>query len=341
MLERLQQRIRRAARSWTRAPSRERPIILMYHRIAESGADPWELCVAPSRFKLHLELLRRSYHTISMDQLVTALERRAVPHNAVAITFDDGYRDNAVLAKPLLEQAGIPATFFLTTGAIGSGRPFWWDELWELVCAGPSRASLTLNVAGDTVNLQWTDDPATSAHSKAWRADIEPQTDKQRAYIQLWRKLQVLTPLSREQALDALREQVGQRARPAWSDLDLPMSLEDARGLASKCISVGGHARTHHPLVRFGAERRWQEIAGSRTDVANQTGELPTGFAYPHGNWDNQTRAQVVEAGYSWAVTTHRAAVMPAEFDPFALPRLAVGDWTADRLRHEMEKLRA
>lgn len=341
MLERIRRRIRRAAQFWTAIPARKRPIILMYHRVAEPAADPWELCVGPDRFERHLEFLRRAYHPLSMDTLVTALESRTVPDNAVAITFDDGYRDNAVTAKPLLEQAGIPATFFLTTGSIGSGRPFWWDELWALLFAGPSQANFTVTIAGQAVALQWTDDRATTTSPEMWRADTEPQTGRQHAYIHLWRKLQDLTPLGREEALQSLREHLDDPPALIWSSIDLPMSLEDAGWLASRWISVGGHARTHHPLVHFDPDRRWQEIAGSRTDVAEQTGQIPTGFAYPHGNWDGETRSQVAKAGYSWAVTTHRAAVTPKTCDPFALPRLAVGDWSVNRLCQEMESLRA
>lgn len=330
----------RAAQSWTAPPARQRPVILMYHRIAERDADPWELCVAPQRFKRHLAFLQKAYLPLSVDELVARIVARTVPDNAVAITFDDGYRDNAVIAKPLLEQAGVPATFFLTTGAIGKGRPFWWDELWALLCAGPPKAEFIMDVAGQPLQVQWSDDQPATKMCTPWRAGVEPQTGRQRAYVLLWRNLKDLSPRSRDKALKTLHKNLGGSATPTWSDLDLPMSLEDAGSLPSTCISVGGHARTHHPLVEFDPARRWQEISGSRAEVAHQTGQLPTGFAYPHGNWNSETRTQVADAGYSWAVTTHRAAVMPKNCDPFALPRLAVGDWSAEQLRDEMEALR-
>ena len=51
----------------------------------------------------------------------------------MAITFDDGYADNAKLAGPILEGLGMPATFFITAGVVGSGREFWWDRLANLL----------------------------------------------------------------------------------------------------------------------------------------------------------------------------------------------------------------
>ena len=47
----------------------------------------------------------------------------------VAVTFDDGYRDNYENAFPVLQRYGIPATIFLTTGNIDSKEPLWFERL--------------------------------------------------------------------------------------------------------------------------------------------------------------------------------------------------------------------
>jgi peptidoglycan/xylan/chitin deacetylase (PgdA/CDA1 family) len=104
-------------------------LILMYHRVATVDSDPLELCVAPDRFGEHLELLRSLGEIVPLGALThsrsTALQ--------VAITFDDGYADNALAAAPLLEAHAAPATVFVVAGAVGSGRAFWWDRLAGLV----------------------------------------------------------------------------------------------------------------------------------------------------------------------------------------------------------------
>ena len=56
------------------------------------------------------------------------------------------------------------------------------------------------------------------------------------------------------------------------------------------------------------------------------------GFAYPHGDWDAASRAEVIAAGYSWAVAVGFACVDPHRFDRFALPRLPAGERTGDEL---------
>src|SRR6516225_11294141 len=142
LLRRLHQRFRR----------RGGPAILMYHRIATPDVDPWGLSVSPERFAAHVETLRARRTILSMDAFVARLRSRDLPHDAVALTFDDGYSDNLCQAKPILEAADVPATVFLTTGRIGTGREFWWDELARMVLTRAEAVSG--NVTVDAHDLQ-------------------------------------------------------------------------------------------------------------------------------------------------------------------------------------------
>jgi peptidoglycan/xylan/chitin deacetylase (PgdA/CDA1 family) len=107
-------------------------VVLMYHRVVELELDRWRLAVAPSRFSEHLEVIAERFRPGSLRELSTALEAGALSRRSVALTFDDGYRDNLEAAKPRLEQHGVPATFFIASGYLGSERGFWWDELEQL-----------------------------------------------------------------------------------------------------------------------------------------------------------------------------------------------------------------
>jgi peptidoglycan/xylan/chitin deacetylase (PgdA/CDA1 family) len=106
----------------------------MYHSISRPRSDPFNICVDPELFAEQLQLLHDRFHVLTLGELRSALLRDEPPARAVALTFDDGYRDNLLVAKPLLERHGLPATVFITTGFVGSGRDFWWNEL-EAVCA--------------------------------------------------------------------------------------------------------------------------------------------------------------------------------------------------------------
>jgi peptidoglycan/xylan/chitin deacetylase (PgdA/CDA1 family) len=72
----------------------------------------------------------------------------------VAVTFDDGYADNLLNGKPLLECYDVPVTVFVTSGYVGAGREFWADELERLFLQpGTLRQELCLAIKGRT--HQW------------------------------------------------------------------------------------------------------------------------------------------------------------------------------------------
>src|ERR1700759_463296 len=131
------------------------PAILMYHRIATPEVDPWGLSVSPERFAEQVQALSMRRTILSMNAFVSRLQAGVLPHDAVALTFDDGYLDNLLQAKPILEAAGVPATVFLTTGRIGTDEEFWGDELARMVLprTKPLCARLTLETGGLEINL--------------------------------------------------------------------------------------------------------------------------------------------------------------------------------------------
>lgn len=99
--------------SWPRA------VVLVYHRLADTEDDPYGQAVRPETFARHLEMLAREHPVVPLRDLV---ERR-YEDGAVAITFDDGYADNLLIA------ANLPVTVFVTVEPVLDGRRFWWDEI--------------------------------------------------------------------------------------------------------------------------------------------------------------------------------------------------------------------
>lgn len=104
--------------------------ILLYHRVADLASDPQRLAVTPAHFEEHLRVIGDTCTPVALADVPSMLRApRRLPERAVAVTFDDGYRDNLHAAKPLLERHGVPATVFVASGYVGSGKPFWWDAL--------------------------------------------------------------------------------------------------------------------------------------------------------------------------------------------------------------------
>jgi peptidoglycan/xylan/chitin deacetylase (PgdA/CDA1 family) len=103
--------------------------ILMYHQIAETGAEKtrqWR--TTPADFAAQLEFLRGAgYYSLSFDDWRTATKaRQAPPGKPIILTFDDGYVDFRETAAPLLREYGFTANLFVVSDLVGTAST--WDE---------------------------------------------------------------------------------------------------------------------------------------------------------------------------------------------------------------------
>jgi peptidoglycan/xylan/chitin deacetylase (PgdA/CDA1 family) len=325
--------VRKALRRIARLPPR--PVILMYHRIAEPAFDPWGLAVSPARFKEQLEMLNRRRSPMGMDEFVDRSRRRQLPADAVAVTFDDGYVDNLKFAKPRLEAACVQATVFITTGQIGRAGEFWWDELARIVLRSRAAIDVQVPIGGHLRPLRFTGAPE-EAPRPTWRAWSPPATAREAAYLELWRWLQESRPEERETGMARLR------ALPsaAAEDDSRAMDRAELSQLTSVSISIGAHGVSHQPLPSLAPEARAAEIRQSGETCRSIAGQPVEGFAFPHGAADDATRRLVAEAGYRWACSTESRGIRPGD-DSYSLPRLQVADWHGEQLNSALTALAA
>ena len=320
-------RVLRRLHRWLR--HRGGPMVLMYHRIAAPDVDPWGLSVSPERFAAHVQALRAHRTVLSVDAFVARLRSRDLPHDAIALTFDDGYSDNLRQAKPVLEAAGVPATVFLTTGRIGASEEFWWDELARMVLVRTEPVSGNVTVDANELQIDLPPVDLAMEPRASWRAWDRPVTAREATYQRLWQALQSCTPDARERAIARLRRLFG-ATHP--NPEDLPMCAAAIRGLVSNRISVGAHGCTHQLLTSLPSVARMEEIQKSRAEAEALSGLPVTGFTYPHGDRNAETIDMVRRAGYGWACSTREAIIDPLCVNPHDLPRIAVGDWHANTL---------
>jgi peptidoglycan/xylan/chitin deacetylase (PgdA/CDA1 family) len=311
------------------------PTILMYHRIAELPYDPWGLAVSPANFADQLQSLTRSRRLIDMDRLVAGLRGGGLTGREIAITFDDGYRDNLTSAKPILEQAEAPATVFITMDRLGAAREFWWDELAHMCLGGTAAVDAEFEIAGQRQHVSL---PARAAAvSSDWFWSDPPTDDREQTYLALWNALRRLDDGTREAAMQRLAEHFGE---PPAQKANLPMRREEVGALvAGGLIRVGGHSQAHLPLTTLSADAKRHQIEQCKRELEELTGGSVSGFAYPFGDRDDEARALTKEAGYNWAVSTHRAAINRHDCDLFDLPRLQAMNWTGSELIRRLTDL--
>jgi peptidoglycan/xylan/chitin deacetylase (PgdA/CDA1 family) len=97
--------------------------ILAYHSIDDSWNDPLAVTVDAFRWQMGL-IAKRS--PLPLSEYVLRLRADALPARAIAVTFDDGYRDLLEIGEPICGELGIRPTVFLATAHMDSGTPLGW-----------------------------------------------------------------------------------------------------------------------------------------------------------------------------------------------------------------------
>ncbi|MFH1645826.1 MAG: polysaccharide deacetylase family protein [Candidatus Omnitrophota bacterium] len=107
--------------------------VLMYHKIDNNFMNS-KLSVSPKSFEKQMRFLRKkNYNIVSLDKLKMLLSSKLpIPRKTIAVTFDDGYKNNYTAAFPTLKKYSIPATVFVVTDKVGRDGYMSWDDLKEM-----------------------------------------------------------------------------------------------------------------------------------------------------------------------------------------------------------------
>ncbi len=272
-------------------------LILCFHRVAdpESGGRS-KLAIGEDDFEFVLDTVGRKYEFVSpADGVKPSKARRAV------VTFDDGYADNLHTAAPILEERGIPATFFLTTGFLGTNLLYPADALDGLFDWLETGNELPRTLAGFQSLDYW---QALRKVSEANDSDF-------------WKNIEQISALCREQVLsgDPLRR---------------PMTLDEVREVQSRGIGLAPHTHSHRRLTALSVEDALEDVRLG-TQWFDQHGlDIEPFFAYPFGQSRDVSRelTRGIRAfGYEPLTTiptlvTHQTK---RKFASLGLPRLSVG----------------
>ncbi|CDO88091.1 polysaccharide deacetylase [Mycobacterium triplex] len=287
--------------------------IMMYHGVEDEPLSPACWHVADSAmYRRQLEYIREHFNVLPLEEALDRLWAQSLPPRAMAITFDDGTRNLATHAVPVLRELGLPAAVFLATGPMGSGETLWPDRLW-LAIAHTTATEADLTALG----LGMRSLAGTAERGKVYATVVQRLKDLNDA-----RRIAVL-----DDVVDALGWREGRDAGPFRM-----LSWADAREMAADgLVTLYPHSVTHPILSRCSDDKIEREIAESCAALERETGRTPTIFAYPNGraqDFDARAQDALRGRGVRWALST-APGFADRRCDPMALPRLAVGSDTS------------
>jgi peptidoglycan/xylan/chitin deacetylase (PgdA/CDA1 family) len=280
-------------------------VVLMYHGIPRSR-NPWGLNA--DSFTRQILFLKQNFEIVQPGR---GAEPRAQRERIqVALTFDDGFRNNAEIVAPILREHGVPALFFVSTRHCEPGRYLWTAYLRALedCYRGDS-----LPFRGDTIDVS----PARRAES----------VRRLRAFLLTLRP----HPTAIYQAIETELPQLEDFVPPEEIvDRYAGMTPEQLKSLAADPLfTIGGHTEDHPLLTKCAPQEARRQILANKKWIEDLSNRECRFFAYPQSDFDQFAIEECRRAGFTQAYSAERRAQCEARFDH---PRIGVYYPSLDQL---------
>jgi peptidoglycan/xylan/chitin deacetylase (PgdA/CDA1 family) len=267
--------------------------ILAYHGVIKDALDFEDWCfLDQGRFRDQVRYLTRFFDVVHFGEAVRRLRANKVTSPTAVITFDDGFQNVFTSAFPVLQEYDTPATIFMVTNLIGTGRTVWFARL--LRALARTRFS----------EFEWDGE----------HFNLRDAKEKQACSNRLQTVLKALRPDRLEQALRAVEAQLDvepDQQEPEGSPFRMLSTDEVRMMFDSGLVEFGGHTADHTIFSRLTREQKSAQIQSSVVAVEKLVGSPCRYFAYPNGcrgDYDEETVELLRMHGIDAAVTMEPGA---------------------------------
>jgi len=291
-------------------------LILAYHRIAtledreNYPLDLGLISATPDEFEGQMRTLKDCANPVSLDTIAAAVNQGGtLPERAVAVTFDDGFRDTFEVAYPILKRHGIPATVFVSTDLIESHEPYWFEITAHLMLRIPPRA-LTFEECPE--GLPAAADPASRRESIG----------------RLHRSLKSCSNSRRARLVSEWRERFADFIDMRADDLARPIARSQILEMAQNGIDFGSHTVSHPNLALASDDIIEGELRDSKAYLEQLLARPVRSLAYPFGTpdtYDERAMAWARALGYELASSFRQGVNWLGALAPMELRRIGLG----------------
>jgi len=221
---------------------------------------------------------------------------------ALAVTFDDGYKDNLTYALPVLKKYRVPATIYISTRFPERDCQMWWYELEELC---DSQNSIEFTLKGKSYNFK-----------------IQDRTQKNRCFRKIHSLIQSLSENEQNDLMNLIRQ-----GRKPENYKQYCLTWEEIQQIdRDPLITIGAHTHSHVNMKRLTINEVEEEILRSKMLLEEKLGHPIDHFAYPYGTSNeagNREYSVVAANGFKTAVT-NMCDSLKSDSHIFCLPRYSV-----------------
>ena len=289
---------------------RKRLLVVMYHGVASrSYSLPVWTQLPLNIFQRQIRWLARHYIPVSLAHVVSALSGHStLPDRAVLVTFDDGLKNNAVTAYPVLKRHGVPAAIFLTVDFVDTDTFFWVDELLLLIMEA-AKCSVELPLRSVAAQRHF----ARKQYWKAYHAEVE--------------FLKRVPEDERISQINSLSKHVQYDRKYYQEDFGM-LSWQDVHALDEEgLVDFGVHTATHQILTSLAPDKIADELFGAKERLERQLGREVDAFCYPNGkmyvDYLPEHRDLLRKGGYKCAFSTDLGLCDLDRVNAFSIPRVS------------------
>lgn len=267
--------------------NRNRPRILMYHRVSD---NPVHAGLPIATFEAQVEYIARNFNVQPVDSLLDDLSNGSSRPYSLSLTFDDGHIDFFENAWPILLKYNLPATLYITTDFLSHKCWLWPDKVKYILVSSLGKEISTPYIRPQTItqqNLQ-----------SVW-SDICDHCFHQ------W-------PAGTEQCIEKIASQLGIDVPATPTGDFISVGWERINEMVAQGLNIGSHTISHPILSRISTEAQIRELKESADIIEKKTGTRPSGICYPYGMPDdfNQSTLRIAqEVGYQYGITACNTAI--------------------------------
>jgi peptidoglycan/xylan/chitin deacetylase (PgdA/CDA1 family) len=279
--------------------------ILGLHRVLPDGATtliPGN-AVSVSQLRDVLQFLRhRKLDIVPLSEVQTRLDAHS-SRRFVAITLDDGYRDNLEWGASVFREFDAPFAVFPCTGFVNRAN-ISWDYLLEALCLKSDRVVLR--------------------HPQ--KGNVEFVRSQEEDKLVFFRRIQLpgWREADRQAGVEAAIEDAGMSLEEIKDQLFL--SWDQLKSLAQdSLVTIGVHTVTHAALAELPLEEAGKEIGAAREELEQRLGTPIKHIAYPYGSPEAcgpREFQMAQQMGFTLGLTTKRGNVQAVHQNArWSLPR--------------------
>lgn len=235
---------------------------MVYHGVDEVGSTALNTrFIGQKMLERHLQYFKEHFHVVNLDDYFAG--NWADDRLTLAITFDDGYRNNLTHALPLLEKYQLPATFYIT-GIRALAQDILWPDFLDIAS---QRTQVPLTIDGVTYEKRRGEYRAPNGQSLK---SIAQHRDTQF-------KMDLMAAFPTEARFESVES-----LRIYWEQLSIPEIQQLCR---SPYASIGSHGWFHNDKGSQPYPLACEALQHSKHWLESITHQPIVSIAYPHAGY--------------------------------------------------------